>query len=156
MKAAPTIQRFRGDLVVPSDDDAMLAKAAQLTLERSELNEALHVQVSGAGNEVATLDLPPLVTRLLLDVLKETAAGNAVTLVPVGPEITTQKAADILNVSQTFLIGLIDSGILSAHMVGAHRRLPLREVLAYKADQFAKRERALDDIVAIDQELGLL
>jgi excisionase family DNA binding protein len=91
-----------------------------------------------------------------MDLLKETAAGNAVTLVPVEPEITTQQAADLLNVSRPFLVGLIDNGILRARMVGKHRRLPLGDVLAYKADQFAKREQALDEIVAFDQELGLL
>jgi excisionase family DNA binding protein len=116
----------------------------------------LHVQVNAAGHEVATLDLPPLVTRLLLDVLRETAAGNAVTLVPVAAEITTQQAADLLNVSQHFLIGLIDKGALPASIVGKHRRVSLHDVLAYKADQFSKREQALDEIVANDQELGLL
>jgi excisionase family DNA binding protein len=151
------MRRHHSDPIIPSDQDAMLAKAARLALERSEaLDEALHLQVNAAGHEVATLDLPPVVTRLLMDVLKETAAGNAVTLVPVEAEITTQQAADLLNVSRPFLVGLIDNGILLARMVGKHRRLPLRDVLAYKADQSAKREKALDEIVAIDQELGLL
>jgi excisionase family DNA binding protein len=146
-----------GDPIVPSDHDAELAKAAGLTLERSKVSgEVLHLQVSGPGDEITTLDLPPLVARLLLDVLKETAAGNAVTLVPVEPEITTQQAADLLNVSRPFLISLIDNGTLPARIVGADRRLPLRDVLAYKVDQFAKRERALDEIVTIDQELGLI
>jgi excisionase family DNA binding protein len=149
--------RHHSDPIIPSDQDAVLAKAARLALERSEaLDEALHLQINTAGHKVATLDLPPVVTRLLMDVLKETAAGNAVTLVPVEAEITTQQAADLLNVSRPFLVGLIDNGILPARMVGKHRRLPLRDVLSYKADQFAKREKALDEIVAIDQELGLL
>jgi excisionase family DNA binding protein len=145
------------DPIIPSDQDAMLAKAARLALERSEaFDEALHVQINSAGHEVARLDLPPVVTRLLMDVLKETAAGNAVTLVPIEAEITTQQAAALLNVSLPFLVGLVNNGTLPARMVGKHRRLPLRDVLAYKADQFAKREQALDEIVAIDQELGLL
>ncbi len=145
------------DPVIPSDQDAMLAKTARLALERSEaLDKALHVQISAAGQEVTTLDLPPVVTRLLMDVLKETAAGNAVTLVPVEAEVTTQQAADLLNVSRPFLVGLVENGTLPARMVGKHRRLPLRDVLAYKADCFAKREQALDEIVAFDQEFGLI
>jgi excisionase family DNA binding protein len=145
------------DLVIPSDQDAMLAKAARLALERSEaLDKALHVQISAAGHEVTTLDLPPVVTRLLMDVLKETAAGNAVTLVPVEAEVTTQQAADLLNVSRPYLVTLVENGTLPARMVGKHRRLPLRDVLAYKADHFAKRSKVLDEMVALDQELGLI
>ena len=145
------------DPIVPSDQDAMLARAAQLVLERSEpLDKALHVQINAAGREVTTLDLPPVVTRLLMDVLKETAAGKAVSLVTVEAEITTQQAASILNVSRPYLIGMIDKGTLPARMVGNQRRLPLRDVLAYKADNRAKRRETLREMTALDQELGLI
>jgi excisionase family DNA binding protein len=136
------MRRTHIDPILPSDQDAMLAATAR--------------QAIAAGQDIAMHDLPPVVTRLLMDILKETEAGNAVTLVPVEAEITTQQAADLLNVSRPFLIGLIENRTLAGRMVGKHRRLPLREVLAYKAEQFTKREQALDEIVAIDQELGLL
>jgi excisionase family DNA binding protein len=90
-----------------------------------------------------------------MDALKETAAGKAVSLVAVEAEITTVQAAAILNVSRPFLIGMIDKGILPARMVGNQRRLPLKDVLAYKADNRAKRRAALSELVALDQELGL-
>jgi excisionase family DNA binding protein len=101
------------------------------------------------------LDLPPVVTRLLMDILDETAAGRAVSLVPLEPEITTQQAADLLNVSRPYVVGLIEKGTLPARMVGNHRRLPLQDVLAYKADSRAKRRQALHELAAYDQELGL-
>lgn len=143
------------DPVVPSEQDAVLAETARRTLEQSDAaGKPLHLQLSAAGHEL-TFDLPPVVTRLLLDILKETAAGNAVTLVPVDAEITTQQAADLLNVSRPYLVGIIEKGVLPARMVGNQRRLPLKEVLAYKADHFAKRSTALDQLVAYDQELGL-
>ena len=146
------------DPIVPSDQDAVLAKAAQLALERSDThdNKPLHVQINAAGREVTTLDLPPVVTRLLMDVLKQTAAGRAVSLVAVEAEITTQAAASILNVSRPYLVGMIDKGLLPARMVGNQRRLPLRDVLAYKAENRAKRHKTLDEMAAIDQELGLI
>ena len=145
------------DPVVPTEQDAVLAATARRALEQSEAADApLHLQFSATDHEVMTLDLPPVVTRLLLDILKETAAGNAVSLVPFDAEVTTQQAADLLNVSRPFLVGMIDKGELPARMVGNQRRLPLKDVLAYKADIFAKREQALDEIVAFDQEFGLL
>jgi excisionase family DNA binding protein len=147
----------RIDPILPSDQDAMLARAAQLALERSEtLDKAMHVQINAAGRELTTLDLPPVVTRLLMDILKETAAGNAVALVTVEAEITTHQAATILNVSRPYVIDIIDKGLLPARMVGNQRRLPLRDVLAYKAENRAKRRETLREMTALDQELGLI
>jgi excisionase family DNA binding protein len=147
----------RIDPIVPSDEDAALAKTARRALERSEpLDKALRVRIEAAGQEATTLDLPPVVTRLLMDVLRETAAGKAVSLVAVEADVTTQQAAAILNVSRPYVVGMIDRGLLPARMVGNQRRLPLREVLAYKAENRAKRREALDEMAALDQQLGLL
>jgi hypothetical protein len=51
---------------------------------------------------------------------------------------------------------MIDKGLLPSRMVGNQRRLPLQEVLAYKADNRAKRRDTLREMAALDQELGLL
>ena len=102
-----------------------------------------------------TLDLPQAAAHLLTQMLKEMAAGNAVTLVPVEIGLTTQQAADLLNVSRPYLVGLVRDGSLPARMVGNQRRLPLKDVLAYKADTRAKRREALRELAALDQELGL-
>lgn len=136
------MQRAHIDPILPSDQDSLLAARARSAI--------------AAGRNVTMQDLPPVVTRLLMDILEETEAGNAVALVPMEAEVTTQQAADLLNVSRPFLVGLVEKGALPARMVGKHRRLPLRDVLAYKADQFAKAEKALDEIVAFDQEYGLI
>ena len=145
------------DPIIPSANDARLAKAARLTLQKSDCaGQSLRVQVSTADHKTTTLELPEVVTRLLLDILKQTAAGNAVTLVSIEAEITTQQAADLLMVSRPYLIRLVENGTLPARMVGKHRRLQLRDVLARKADQFAKRSKVLDELAAYDQELGLI
>jgi excisionase family DNA binding protein len=141
---------------VPSDQDAVRAGEVTRALEHRDAgDQALRVQIAVAGHEVTTLDLPPVVARLLVDILKETAAGHAVTLVPFEAEITTQQAAELLNVSRPFVVGMIDKGTLPARMVGNQRRLPLKDVLAYKADNRAKRLRTLEELAALDQELGL-
>jgi excisionase family DNA binding protein len=141
---------------VPSDQDTVLAAELNRALEQHHANDkALRVQIAAAGHAVTTLDLPPVVARLLMDILKQTAAGHAVTLVPLEAEITTQQAAELLNVSRPYLVGLIEKGTLPARMVGNQRRLPLQDVLAYKADNRAKRRQALRELSALDQELGL-
>jgi excisionase family DNA binding protein len=122
------------DLALPSDHEAALARAATHVLAHAG-DKPLRVQVAGAGREVTTVDLPPVVARLLMDILKETAAGHAVTLVPFAEEITTQQAADLLNVSRPFLVSMIDKGELPARMVGDQRRLPLKDVLAYRGGE---------------------
>jgi excisionase family DNA binding protein len=65
--------------------------------------------------------------------------GRTVTLVPLDPEITTQQTAALLNVSPPYVVGLIDKGTLPARMVGNHWRLPLQDVLAYKAYSRTRR-----------------
>jgi excisionase family DNA binding protein len=129
------------DPIIPSDQDAVLAGRARNAI--------------AAGKNLSVGELPPIIALLLMDALKETEAGHALTLVSVETEITTVQAASILNVSRPFLIGMIDKGILPARMVGNQRRLPLKDVLVYKADNRAKRRAVLSELVALDQELGL-
>jgi excisionase family DNA binding protein len=139
---------------VPSDQDAVLAREVSRALEVAG-DTALRVQVAAAGRELTTFDLPPSVARLLTDILKQTAAGHAVSVVPLEAEVTTQQAADLLNVSRPYVVGMIERGLLPTRMVGNQRRLPLKDVLAYKADNRAKRLKSLEELAALDQELGL-
>jgi excisionase family DNA binding protein len=86
-----------------------------------------------------------------MNILEE-MKGHAVTLVPLQSEITAQQAAELLNVSRSYVVGLIDKGTLPARMVGNHRRLPLKDVLAYKADTRAKRRQTLRELATHDHE----
>jgi excisionase family DNA binding protein len=148
--------RTRSEPTIPTDQEALLAREVSKVLEAHDADDkAVRVQVAEAGQEVTTLDLPPAAARLLLEMLKEMGAGNAVTLVPIEAEITTQQAANLLNVSRPYVVGLIDKGVLPVRMVGNQRRLPLKDVLAYKVETRAKALEALEEISAIDQELGL-
>jgi excisionase family DNA binding protein len=79
---------------------------------------------------------------------------DSVTLVSIESEVTTQLVVDLPNVSRPYVVGLIDKGVLPARMVGNQRRVRLKDVLAYKAETRAKRLVALEDMAAIDQELG--
>jgi excisionase family DNA binding protein len=99
--------------------------------------------------------LPAAVVRLLGALLTELAKGNAVTLMPHHAELTTQEAADLLNVSRPFLVGLLEDGQLPFHKVGTHRRVRFSDLMLYKRRRDAESEQALREIAAISQELKL-
>ncbi|MEZ4863533.1 MAG: helix-turn-helix domain-containing protein [Caldilineaceae bacterium] len=101
------------------------------------------------------VELPASALQLLLDILAQMANGNAVQLTPIQAELTTQQAAELLNVSHGYLLELLETGQLSSRMIGAERRVFTDELLAYQRDIAAKRLQVLNELTAYDQELGL-
>jgi excisionase family DNA binding protein len=151
------VTRAHADPTIPTDQEAILAREASRILDASAASEgAWRIGLMKVGGVApTTVELPAAAARLLKELLREMAAGHAVTLVPTETEITTQQAADLLNVSRPFVVGLIDEGKLPARMVGPQRRVMLADVLAYKTESKTKARAALLEMVAIDQELGL-
>lgn len=99
--------------------------------------------------------LSPRLNEVLEDLLRQLAAGKAVQVVALDPEIGTQQAADLLNVSRPYLVKLVEEGTLPHRKVGPRRRLYLEDVLAYKARLDAQRQQALLALADDLQELGL-
>jgi len=140
----------RPGTVVPSVQDSELASVASRALARSS-KDTLTVHLEN-GEE---LILPKAVTQLLSHLLTEMGQGNAVTMIPIHAELTTQEAADLLNVSRPFLVKLLKEDQIPHHMVGTHRRVRFADLTAYKA-QFEKRRRsAMDELAAQSQSLGM-
>jgi excisionase family DNA binding protein len=140
--------------VLPSESEALMARETRRKIAgRLNAGAMLRLQVDDDGHDA--MPLPPVAARLVLALLEELARGNAVTLNTLEAELTTQQAADLLNISRPSLIQLLDDGKIAYRRLGTHRRIPLGDVLAFKADNYAKRKTALDDLVAHDQALGL-
>jgi excisionase family DNA binding protein len=143
------------EVVIPNDADVALAKKCGLALA-TYLGNAdgvrLEVKGNGLGEELA---LPASAALLLARILTEMGQGHSVTVTPLQSEITTQQAADLLNVSRPYLVKLVDDGTLPSRKVGAQRRLMLDDVIAYKKTMYAQSLRGLDELTALDQELGL-
>lgn len=143
------------EVVTPSKTDvAQARKVGQMLAahlgQKGELR--LELKTEGASEELV---LPPSALRLLVRVLSEMGEGNAVTLTPLKAELTTQQAADLLNVSRPHLVKLLDEGTIPGRKVGSHRRVLLEDLLAYKRDIDAKRHEALDELAALSQDLKM-
>lgn len=131
-----------------------------LTHVRSYLAEhqdlaQIHVTVQdGADRE--PLALPREAVELLATLLAHLGAGRAVSIVPSDAELTTQQAADMLNVSRPFLIGLLDAGEIEYRTVGTHRRITASSLLEYKRRDDHRRRQAADELTQLGQEMGLI
>ncbi|MEO7996526.1 MAG: helix-turn-helix domain-containing protein [Gemmatimonadaceae bacterium] len=137
---------------IPTASDAEAAKLALRSLSPAGHAAGPTVRVR-AGDEDAIV--PKEAFELLLEVLAQMANGNAVTIVPVQAEFTTQQAADFLNVSRPFLIELLEARALPHRKVGSHRRVRFEDLLRYKQADDEKRQRVLDQLAAQAQELGM-
>ena len=146
----------RSDPVQPTARVSELAADASRRLYQvasAPGRETFLARFEGSPNE--PIVLPAEAVRLLAALLVELARGNAVTLVPHHAELTTQEAADILNVSRPFLVGLLESNQMPHHKVGTHRRVRFADLLAFKRRRDAESEEALNELAATSQELGL-
>ncbi len=107
--------------------------------------------VAPGGESVA---LPATVSELIARLAELLARGEAVAIVPSARELTTQQAADLLNVSRQYLVRLVDTGVLPASRTGRHRRLRVVDVLAHKERRDRKRRAALDELTRLSEETG--
>jgi excisionase family DNA binding protein len=153
------VNLVRGDKesALPSNSDIFLAKEALSRLaEHFKALEHHRIRfLDESDRESETLELPPSVVRLLLDILDHVARGNAVRLLPIHAEVTTQQAATLLNVSRPHLVQLLEDREIPYRKVGTHRRVRAEDVFAYKRGINRERREVLQEIGAHDQELGL-
>ena len=108
------------------------------------------IESSGEPTEVI---LMPALSELLIDLLRHIGNGDAVTLVPVTQMLTTQQAADILNVSRPYFVGLLEKGEIEYGLVGRHRRVKAEDLFEYKNTRDSERASSMDKLAKIDADL---
>jgi excisionase family DNA binding protein len=136
----------------PTKSESRLAGESSRRLARYARRD-LKIQIAGKQN--GTITLPASAVRLLVRLLSEMAAGNAVSLLPIHAELTTQQAADALGVSRPFLVKLLDQGKIPSRKVGTHRRLLFSDLLAYRQKADHRRLKALDELATQSQKLNM-
>ena len=144
------------ELKLPSRQTAEEARAALralANLSRKKIR-TVHVRPEGEASAVSVI-VPREAFDLFLDILGQMANGNAVTIVPIHAELTTQQTADLLNVSRPFLVKLLEDGKIPSRKVGAHRRVRAEDVIGYKHAGDMRRRAILDELTAEAEKHGL-
>jgi excisionase family DNA binding protein len=142
------------DAVAPTEQDTKLAQESSRRL--SSLTKKDRIKIVRAGDDQSSaIELPRAAVDLLARILTEMAEGNAITLIPIHAELTTQQAASMLGVSRPFLIQQMEAKKIPFRKIGTHRRIRFKDVMDYKRRIDADREKVLDQLAAEAQELKM-
>jgi excisionase family DNA binding protein len=138
---------------LPTEKEVKLAKeSGRLLAACIGRGETARLRVIDGEKEI---DVPISALRMLEQILAQMAMGNGVTIIPVHAVLTTQEAADFLNVSRPFLVALVERGELAFTKVGTHRRIQFKDLLEYRNRTLANSKKALNELAADAQEFGM-
>lgn len=144
------------ETVIPTEKEALLAEeSVRILASYVQSTKAPAIQLIKKGKGQEQVSLPTSALRLLVDILAQMAEGNAVTLIPSHAELTTQEAADLLNVSRPFFVSLLEENKIPYRKVGTRRRILAKDVLDYKSKIDKARLKTLEKLTAQAQELDM-
>lgn len=143
----PTISAEDLSVAATEQDQPILEQVRLLLAEQCEAK-----LVGPDGKEIA---LPAAVFRVLSRAVEHMRRGDAVTILPIHRELTSQEAADLLNVSRPYLVRLLEKGEIPYRRLNKHRRIKFGDLMAYKRQRDERRRTALDELTELSQELGL-
>ncbi|WP_433661924.1 helix-turn-helix domain-containing protein [Nocardia sp. CA-128927] len=114
-----------------------------------------NIQVTQEHSGEDALVLPREAVSLLAFILAQAAEGRGVSVVPSHAELTTQQAADMLNVSRPYVVTLLEGGEIPFRLVGRHRRIKYEDLKEYQQEHEAKSKAAADELARLGQDLGI-
>ena len=144
----------------PDEAEAEQAARAAVVLQayvkgHADAVASLQLHSADQPNDQPTIVLPAPAVSLLSEILVELANGHNVTVAAPHSELTSQQAADLLNVSRPYLVGLLEKRAIPFRRVGNRRRVRVTDVLAYRRREELERRRILDELTAEAEHLGL-
>jgi excisionase family DNA binding protein len=143
----------------PPDERPGVAALHRALKSLKALQEAVNAKALGkkcrlVGPEGKSIEIPESVFYVLERVAEVLANGDGVSVVPVGKELTTQQAADLLNVSRQYLVRLLEAGKIPFTRTGKHRRIRMDELLAFKRERDKERRAALEELQELSEDFG--
>jgi excisionase family DNA binding protein len=150
------VQAFRmsGQTITPPSEEEKKIAAESSRLLAAIIGSGKEARIRVVDGE-EEITVPVSAMRMLVTILAHMAEGEAMTLVPQDAELTTQQAADFLNVSRPYFVKLLEEGKLDFHKVGSHRRVYFRDLIAFKEEAMNERREALDELSKQAQELKM-
>ena len=140
---------------LPTKDESVIAGSIAQKMGRAMTPDgSLPITISTDVGQVS-IELPASIGEMMLDVLAHVAQGEMVTVVPYGSVLTTQEAADLLNVSRPFLTKLLEAGDIPFHKVGSHRRVKIEDLESYRTSRDRDRTEALRKLQRLGQEFEI-
>ncbi len=136
---------------LPTDEEIASAAAASSVIARAQ-QEPGSLKFSSRNGEHDEFRLAPAIADQIIELLGHIAQGKTVKLLPTGSMLTTQQAADILNVSRPFLSKLLKENKIPHVPIGSHRRVMFDDLIAYKKKRDSVRKAALDELARLGQE----
>lgn len=139
----------------PTEEEVKLAQESSQILAVYTDAEKPQIIIQTDEMNSQAIAIPESAFSMLVDILGQMAQGNAVRLVSLPPELTTQEAANILEVSHPYLVELLESGEIPSQIVETKRQVRYEDVLHYKNQIDEKRRQTLDELVADAQNLNM-
>lgn len=138
---------------LPTHEEALMAGDAATVMAEALVRKE---PVAIGDPKKGTMPLPPAISDLLIVILEHIAKGEMITFVPVGAMLSTQEAADLLNVSRPYLSGLLKKGEIPFIPVGSHRRIRFEDLMKYKDKRDNHRLAGLEELARLGQEFDAL
>lgn len=139
-----------GFMIQPPKNEEELQEIIELVSKISNLDQ--FVMLKSDGQEI---EIPSIVTKILYEIITILSKGGALTIIPMEKELTTQQAADILNVSRPFLVNLLENGEIPFHKTGTHRKILMKDLREYKERINKNRTNKINEIINLSQKYGL-
>ena len=144
-----------GVLKLPTQQDIEQAKETSRQLSKCHDFDSVELSTESPNGDKESIVLPGIAVQILFEILATISRGDPVSVVPHKSELTTQQAANLLNVSRPYLVKLIDNGVLRHHKVGTHRRVYVKDVIEYKAKIHNERSNTLNRLTELSQGIGM-
>jgi len=141
---------------IPNEKEIQMATESSRTLAGMSINKAraFEIQIDGT-KEKKTIHIPASAFKMLFTILTQMAAGNAITIIPIHAELTTQEAANLLNVSRPYFVSLLEKGKIPYRKVGTRRKILFQDFMNYKNKDDEERLKFLDKLTEQAQNLDM-